>query len=127
MRLREKVASQFEENLDIRGFVQLQKDFSLLMSFFFSKEQALLFKHQSSQSITLRDKEETHAEKGQSPRQELAKLLNYRISSRLDRQLLEGVLMDSDEIADPKTHDFSNIPLRSHRNNVNARLALPSV
>ena len=51
MKLEERAAARFEENLDIRSFISVYTNMTLALNLLFSKEQLVLFKHHYARSI----------------------------------------------------------------------------
>ena len=53
MRLREKAAARFEDNLDIRSFVQVYTNLSLILDLLLTKEQKSLFRFNNARAVSL--------------------------------------------------------------------------
>ena len=104
IRLMERVAQRFEEQLDVRSFVRVRTNLALLQRVFFSDQQLMLFRHQRRRSISVAMKyekssssmDESSDELGKSQpyknqMKEFQKLVGFQAKSKLDRVLIEGI------------------------------------
>lgn len=109
-KFRKLVATQYEKQLDIRSFIAVNTNLTLLISLLLSKQQLLLFKHHHSRAIPASSEssqEEIGGQKknGKLPnlglkpfknteesKQELiSQLTNYPLQTRLDAELIQGI------------------------------------
>ena len=123
MKLRDRAVEKFEQHLDIRSFVSVNTNLTLLIWLLLSKEQLVLFQHHHKRAIkqkapcsTSSESEEPENPLKKMPKlklgskkgpkhaeKKLAELLGYPALSNLDQKLLLGVFHEKLTKSDKKS------------------------
>lgn len=118
--IREKAMARLERPLDIRSFVSMHTNLTLLIKLIFTEQQAILFQHHRARAISTnpigKGGDESSAEEAQKPvlsleingnRHETFKklyshLFGHSELSRMDKQLLIGIFGNKNSRANGK-------------------------
>ena len=99
--MREQIIDRFEGMLDIRSFVKVQTNLSIMLSLLFTEKQRLLFKLNKDHVVIERKTASCEPddpiefnlskEKMKFSKKALNTLLGYQVKTELDRKLLQGI------------------------------------
>ena len=128
LQMKEKAMARFERPLDIRSFVSMYTNLSLLLKVIFTEQQAILFQHHRARAISIKSSknngeyDDSSANEDQQPELSLeingnnvetlenltSKLLGHSQLTRLDRQLLVGIFGNKNKSSKAKEGNYKD-------------------